>query len=963
LPSVLLATAWWWIPLLVLGKFAYPFLDYIESAAVTTSVTSGINDLRGTDQWLAFVIGSVGPVWPAGLWLAAAVAGVVCTAIAAGLGLAGLVAAPAGRIRSWLAASILVGACVLMIGYAGAGGSLVAVGFQELLDGPLAPFRNIHKFDPLIRLPLALGLAVALSGLDRRLRVSRTPHSPRSGSDQHRQATVVVAVGCAVMAVVGVMLPALRGDLAAPLSFEKVPQAQVQAASAMSKVPGRTLLVPGSAFGEYAWGRPLDEPMQALAQSPWAIRTAIPLGAPGATRWLDGIQALLSSGTGQRELASVLRAAGISQVLLRNDLLPASRTLPGAVVRATLIASPGLHRSAGFGDLVPAASGVAALPIGGGKQARALEIFAVEQEPAVARHVPMTAVRRYVGGPEAATSNLGLGVAPVARPDGPDGLAPGGTIITDTLRRRALNFGAQVGHDYGPTVPAWQDVQGNRPAADVSPYPAGEMETVVTYQGIESVTASSTAASPFGEPNLGPQYRPFAALVGDPGSSWLSSAEDPEPTLTVRFGRDVPAEVSMNLAQQTVGRSEVDRVELVTDAGTASARPGTSTSVLLKVAGVTRSMRIVLHRAGPATIAIGLDSVSIPGVEPREVYEQVAPGDEISLRVAPGGRRACVDPGRQWLCAKELADPGEELQPLDRRVTLRGPLRSTLTAAVVPVQGRRLNALLDRSMGVSVAGSSQLLKDAAARPGAALDQDGATAWIVASKDNRPTLKVTFPKPRTITAASAFVDNAQSIGVRSMVISSAGSTRTVLLGRAPDRMSPLTGTTFTIAFPRAGTDSMFFKSPMAVRSVNLQGSGITGLDSTPVRLPCGQAGTVIFDGREIPLAAELTPGKALAGGAVPGRPCGGEVSLPTGTRHIWVEPGSAMVAESVQLLRANPSDLADSVRPVDVTEQSEEHAAYHVTAGPDGILVVPQSYNIGWRARVGDQVLAPVMVAG
>ena len=159
--AVGLATAWWVLPLLVLGRYAYPFLSYIETSRITTSVTSAPNVFRGTDHWLGFLVGTIGPQIPSGYTLAAAVLPAAATVLVAGLGLAGL-ARPATPERRFLGWTLLAGAVLVGAGYAGAAGGPFSSAVQGVLDGGLAPLRNVHKFDPLLRLPLTLGLAVAL---------------------------------------------------------------------------------------------------------------------------------------------------------------------------------------------------------------------------------------------------------------------------------------------------------------------------------------------------------------------------------------------------------------------------------------------------------------------------------------------------------------------------------------------------------------------------------------------------------------------------------------------------------------------------------------------------------------------------------------------------------------------------------------------------------------------------------
>ncbi len=102
--GVALATLWWAVPLLLLGRYSPPFLDYIESAAMTTGPTSLVETLRGD-------VGTGSPTWPgrtapvlAGRldrWSANPVV-ILDTVVVASLGLAALASPADPRSGCWL---------------------------------------------------------------------------------------------------------------------------------------------------------------------------------------------------------------------------------------------------------------------------------------------------------------------------------------------------------------------------------------------------------------------------------------------------------------------------------------------------------------------------------------------------------------------------------------------------------------------------------------------------------------------------------------------------------------------------------------------------------------------------------------------------------------------------------------------------------------------------------------------
>ncbi|HYO17754.1 MAG TPA: alpha-(1-_3)-arabinofuranosyltransferase family protein, partial [Dermatophilaceae bacterium] len=339
--AVLSACLWWVVPLALLGSVSPPFLDWIESARVTTLPTSLVETLRGTSHWVAFSAGTDGPFWRGGWLLVTSPVVVLDTLLIASLGIFGLARRDLPE-RRWLVLSVLVGLVAVTFGHVGPLAAPWAGWAQDLLDGPLAPFRNVHKFDPLLRLPLVLASAHALTLLTRAVRRVDAPALP------------ALAGSLAALVLFGAASPLLTGVLAPRGAFSSVPGYWRETAEWLeARGDGSAIVVPGASFGTFYWGDPRDEPLQPLAASAWTVRDAVPLAPAGTIRLLGEIDRRLARGQGGEGLSTILRRAGLRYVVVRNDLDYARADVARPVlVHQALASSPGVRRLAGFGGVV-----------------------------------------------------------------------------------------------------------------------------------------------------------------------------------------------------------------------------------------------------------------------------------------------------------------------------------------------------------------------------------------------------------------------------------------------------------------------------------------------------------------------------------------------------------------------------------------------------------------------------------
>nr|WP_255277323.1 alpha-(1->3)-arabinofuranosyltransferase family protein [Actinomadura madurae] len=174
------ATAWWLAPLLLTGTYGFSWLTYTEKAETTTGPTGLINVLRGAERWVNYLIVDGQVWWPVGHGLSLGPLPILCTGVVAALGLAGLLSRLLPE-RTFLLLTLLAGLAILSMGHISDIPGPFADRLRDLLDGPLAPLRNLHKFDAVVRLPLALGLAHVLVAAARRAREARG--AQRRGSD------------------------------------------------------------------------------------------------------------------------------------------------------------------------------------------------------------------------------------------------------------------------------------------------------------------------------------------------------------------------------------------------------------------------------------------------------------------------------------------------------------------------------------------------------------------------------------------------------------------------------------------------------------------------------------------------------------------------------------------------------------------------------------------------------------
>lgn len=982
--SVAAATVWWVVPLLLLGRYSPPFLDYIETADVTTSTTSAAQALRGTSHWVAYLGPQLGSQWQAGYDLVSVPVLELDGLLVVAIGLFGL-ALRGMRERGWLVAMLLLGVVAVTFGHTGPGSAWFAGDANDLLDGLLAPLRNVHKFDPLIRIPIVLGIAHAALVAPRWVR--RLDAGRFAAGGVLGVIVVVVAAGAA---------PAVTGRVAPAGAFTELPGYWREAAGWLDeRAEGRTLVLPGSRFAVYGWGRPMDEPLQTLTDAPWEVRNAIPLVPPGHIRMLDAVERRLATGTPSPGLAEYLARAGVGQVLVRNDLDPDTSGAPLPVlVHEVLDGSPGLTRVATFGPEISQPDSPGLYVDDGLRTAAypAVEIYQVTGVTETVTLAPLADSTEVYGGPESLLDLADNGLLPAAgtvlAAQAPADLSLPRVALTDGLRRREVDFGRSL-DNASAVLTAEQPLRLDRPESDYRLAPDPRLQAVARWQGVADVEVSSSLADVDTPGGPDPSRGPAAAFDGSLDTAWLAVAPDGDAaTMTVRL--DAPVAVDDVVAVLPAVPTDVTSIRVTT---------ATDSVQEQVVAGVSRigidlsgepvdEVRIELVGTGRGPDLLGLAEVQIGEVSARQVLvpptlalDDPAQRGAVSFAAGAGHADQCaID--RFAYCSPLLGRTGEEDAGLFRTLELAEGRAFALSGAVAPVPGRWLDQLLlrNRSDLTMVTASSSAVDDPLGGPVAVVDADARTGWVAGALDQDPTLTLTWRSPQTIDEVR-FTTSARLAASRpdAVTLDTDDGTRVVTEVDEDGVVTlrrPLTTRRLTIGFSSVTpaysvdpVDGSTVQLPVGVSDVDLPGTA-TAIGALidagrSVTVDCGDGPAMDVGGEVLPVRVMATVGQLARLDSVAAVPCAGTtVDLGAGSYEIrWPSTDHwrpTRWAAAQDGWRQQPA--AGPTMTVEEWSRSERTVAVGARTEP-ALLAVRENANPGWVARLDGERLDTVEVDG
>lgn len=922
-PLVLLGTAWWIGPLLLLGRYSPPFLDFIESASVTTRLATIDGALRGVTNWVPVVSQSA----RAGAMYFTEPVVIFNAALVVVVGLVGLTLHGLPH-RRFLIVGLMLGVLLVTLGHTGTIEGFGAEHVQRLLDGALAPMRNTHKFDVIVRIPLTLGFVHALAVAARHLKA--VPQQWGLG----------LALGSVL---VGAAMPAWSDRLTPAGTFDGIPQYWQDASAWISDHAGpgdAALLLPSSAFPDYLWGSTGDEPVQPLSTGSWILRNSIPLTPPGTIRMLDAVTDDVSAGTADPALAGNLARSGIGYVLVRNDLQVSVSLDRNAVVRESLRRSPGIELIASFGPRVGGSGfaivdGVRSYSRGGwSSEAPAVEIYRVNRSLSSAGRLPTVA-----GSAADLLTLRKLGVLSgdaILAPDQTE--APGRYILTDGNREQEVAFGS-VDRVRSATRSPGEQWSLSRPFHDYLTRDQLPWLTRSSLDGAVSLRASSMQSSAITVQGRRTDASAWAAFDGSDETAWR--ADGRRGWLEVDFGDS--RELGTVTVRGGLPDGQVQSGELrVGDERTSFTLSGNDPLTL--TVGAADRVRIAVDRAaGDAQVAsVRFERTDI--VRSLDLPQSSwGDPDDIVLGVGAVRRPGCVEFEENLRCRSDVEDLSEDAGGIVRDFVTTDAQQWRVRATMRAVASPGLDELVQRGRGVSVGTSSTVSSDPGSSTAQMLDGSATTAWIADPQDNAPTIRVRWQRPVEVSRLRLTTASSHAASSVARVIVESGATRV----SAPVRRgrvvldAPITTDDLSVRLISAEdardyrADGTWGFLPPGLSEFSI-GSDVPRLDpAEPISLTCDDPSALKVDGTAVAMEGSTTVGDLLRGREATLTACD-TVSTPAGAHRVDFAPTDVLVPGSLWMARTDRAD-ASAGRIVE-TLRWNTNPAWVDDAGAESVVV-------------------------
>jgi arabinofuranan 3-O-arabinosyltransferase len=991
LAAVLMATAWWVIPLVYEAHYGANFLAYTEHANITTAFTSPFEVLRGTADWLSHY-NNRGPVLASGYQLVSNGWLIAVGSVVVALGLFGLARRDLPE-RLFLVASFALGVALVGAGFGGHLGNPAAGLVTRLLDGLLSGFRSVYKFEPVVALPVALGIAHTVAS------ITRWSRARVDGPRDDRPRVLAPVVGSTV--VVGLILvaawPLLTNQLLNNEPFTQIPSWWTQAETFISRTPGRVLLVPGLPQSDSTWGYTEQEPLQWGSHVPWATRSIAPLGGTAATRYLDAVEGAIEKG-GDVALPAYLARGGFSQIVVRNDGRWQKYDAPSPRQVNDALGASGLQRVASFGPALAEPE----TPRANQGDLRQIDIYEVARGRALSSY-PLSGAAVVSGGPETPLTleRLGLGdrAYVLAQDLAPGDPVPTQWVVTDGNQRRSVSFGTNrdnEGYVLAPDALANEN-QGATITADGGP----EDQTVLGLSGISGISASSSGSllEPF--PDVGPGL----ALDGQLSTAWVAGTSHRSSEgqwIQVDLARPRALDhLDVVLLEDGPWRPAVHSLRVSTTTGSVvtPVRSDQSVQRLAVPRGATPWVRVTFESVTPSSelsAGAGIRELRVPGttVDQRLVLSSSL----VDQFRSPSSQFPIYVFERSTAPVTSVLRLDEELTIHRRFVTPRAG-SMTVSATSSPIPSTALLDLLDTQPGFSVSASSTMGNRPMFAPRNLLDGDASSIWVASTTplsstindeaavatygptpspgryDPNPSVSMSWHEPRTLDRLLVKSAAGYSAPV-SVHISSGDQTRTAIV--PPDgitRFVPIEGVEqVTISFPRIHKFESNVGAGQTLRPLGLSELSFPALDdlapgpidpAQPLQLSCDQGPTLVVAGVVRHFSIDTTYGDLVSLSQVQATTCGNQpIHLAAGPHDLDSSIGVVpFTLDDVVLAAPGGVTPVGASRPMRATSWGDEARTVRIGPGASSYLVVNENFNEGWQARLEGHTLRAVKVDG